>query len=160
MRLAVVLSALALGFVAGTAQAGELLFGKAQAGDDLATVATAVPGAKPPKEADRLNGADLGLEVNEQFHFGQSWRVRYFFLDGKLDAVQLARNPPPGRRLPWRSACARSWASLVPGVSPARAIRPVAGAPASAAGVQVGVCLDVHSVNASGLPRWSVVRSA
>ena len=98
MRLAAALSALALCLIAGTAQAGELLFGKARAGDDLATVAAVVPGARPPREADRLNGADLGLEVKEQFHLGQSWRVRYFFLDGRLDAVQLARNPPPGHR--------------------------------------------------------------
>ena len=65
MRLAVVLITLAVSLAAGTAQAGELLFGKARAGDDVATVAAAAPGAKPPKEADRLNGADLKLEVKE-----------------------------------------------------------------------------------------------
>lgn len=98
MRLAAVLSALTLSLLAGTAQAGELLFGKARAGDDVATVAAAAPGARPPREADRLNGADLGLEQKDQFHLGGTWRVRYFFLDGKLDAVQLARDPAPGRR--------------------------------------------------------------
>jgi hypothetical protein len=98
MRLAVLLPVLALSLIAGTAQAGELLFGQARAGDDLATVAAAAPAARPPKEVDRLNGADLGLEQKDQFHLGGTWRVRYFFLDGKLDAVQLARNPAPGRR--------------------------------------------------------------
>lgn len=95
MRLALILSA-ALTLVAGSAQAGELLFGKAHADDDVATVAAATPGAIPPKEIDGLNGAVLELEQQGVFHLGATWRVRYFFLDGKLDAVQLARHPAPG----------------------------------------------------------------
>jgi hypothetical protein len=95
MRLALILSA-ALTLVAGSAEAGELLFGKAHADDDAATVAAATPGAKPPKESDSLNGAALELEQKDVFHLGTTWRARYFFLDGKLDAVQLARNPAPG----------------------------------------------------------------
>lgn len=95
MRLALILSA-ALTLAAGSAQAGELLFGKAYAGDDVATVAAATSGAKPPKESDGLNGATLELEQPDVFQFGTNWRARYFFLDGKLDAVQLARDPAPG----------------------------------------------------------------
>ncbi len=95
MRLALVLSA-ALTLAAASAEAGEVLFDKAYAGDDVATVAAAAPGAKPPAESDSLNGAVLALEQADVFHLGATWRVRYFFLDGRLDAVQLARNPAPG----------------------------------------------------------------
>ncbi|MDO9336167.1 MAG: hypothetical protein Q7T61_07180 [Caulobacter sp.] len=98
MRLPVILLTLALSLAAGAAQAGEVLFGKARARDDVAAVRAAAPDAVAPKERDSLNGAALGLEVAAQGHFGTTWRVRYFFLDGRLDAVQLAHNPPPGRR--------------------------------------------------------------
>ncbi|MDB5470951.1 MAG: hypothetical protein JWR84_2511 [Caulobacter sp.] len=98
MRLALILSA-ALTLAAGGAQAGELLFGNAHTDDTVATVAAATPGARPPKEGDGLNGATLALEQQDVFHLGTTWRARYFFLDGKLDAVQLVRDPPPGHRI-------------------------------------------------------------
>lgn len=92
------LAALALVTTAGAAHAGEVLYGKARVDDDIATVRAAEPAARPPKESDGLNGAALGLELPGQFHLGGTWRVRYFFLDGKLDAVQLTRSPPDGHR--------------------------------------------------------------
>lgn len=98
MRWSVILSALALSLAATVAEAGELLFGQARVGDDVAAVAAAAPDAKTPAEPDGLNGAELGLEQPGVFHLGATWRVRYFFLDGKLDAVQLTRNPAAGRR--------------------------------------------------------------
>jgi len=98
MRFALILSA-ALTLAAGNVQAGELLFGKAHADDDVATVAAATPGAIPPKAIDGLNGATLELEQQGVFHFGTTWRARYFFLDGKLDAVQVARYPAPGHQV-------------------------------------------------------------
>ena len=71
MRLAAALSALALCLIAGTAQAGELLFGKARAGDDLATVAALIWANVPALHASyesvsdyHLGPAALGLDLS------------------------------------------------------------------------------------------------
>jgi hypothetical protein len=98
MRILLLAAVAALSLAAGAAQAGEVLYGKARIGDDIATVRAAQPAARPPKEPDRLNDADLGLVLEGQFHLGGTWRIRWFFLDGGLDAVQLTRSPAPGHR--------------------------------------------------------------
>lgn len=103
--------------LAGAANA-DVLWGKAEYGATVEEVATAHPEGSvvpfdPASKAKLKNGAQLGYKINAVEIVGQPFEVGFYYLDGKLNQVNLYHSKP---KTPVY-ACASTYTRIIEGLT-------------------------------------------